>query len=84
MGPWKVKGGETVITRRTFAVTSTTQFVHVKRATEPRATGWIGDFVESPLPTWQVKTGDFVTITARRDGKLATAARIDVTETGEP
>ena len=84
VGPWTVKGGETVITRQVIAVTSTTQFVRVKRATETGATGWIGDFVESPLPAWQVKAGDFVTITVRRDGKLATAARIDVVETGEP
>jgi FtsP/CotA-like multicopper oxidase with cupredoxin domain len=84
VGPWKVKDGETVITRQTFAVTSTTQFVRVKRATEAGAAEWARDFVESPLAAWQVKEGDFVTITVKRDGPRATAARITVIETGEP
>ena len=84
VGPWKTKNGETVITRRTIAVVSETQFARITRATGAGPSGWAGDFVESPLPAWQIMEGDFVTITVKRDGGRATAARIVVTETREP
>jgi len=80
MGPWRVKDGVTQFERRTIHITTSTQFVRLERATGPAPSGWIGDFVESPLPGPQVKAGDWVTVTMKVEGKHAAAVRIDVWE----
>lgn len=83
MGPWQVKEGVTQVERRTIGVMPSTEFVRLKRATGPAPSGWTGDFVESALPGWQVKPGDWVTVTVKADDKRPTAVRIDVWEPSE-
>jgi hypothetical protein len=80
MGPWQVKDGVTQVERRPFGVTASTEFVGVKRASGPAPSGWVGDFIESRLPGWQVKPGDWVTVIMTADGKRPTAVRIYVWE----
>ena len=63
MGPWQVKECVTQVERRTFGVGPSAQFMRLKRATGPAPSGWVGDFVESALPGWQVKPGDWVIVT---------------------
>ncbi|HEY7654608.1 MAG TPA: hypothetical protein VIG07_17465 [Methylomirabilota bacterium] len=83
MGPWQIKEGVTQLERRTIGVMPSTEFVRLKRATGPAPSGWVGDFVESALPGWQVKPGDWVTVTVKTDDKRPTAVRIDVWEPSE-
>jgi hypothetical protein len=78
MGPWRVKEGVTQVERRTIAVTSSTGLVSVKRTTGVAPSGWAGDYVESALPEWQVKPGDWVTVVLKPDAGRPTASRIDV------
>ncbi|HET7874637.1 MAG TPA: hypothetical protein VFN71_03855, partial [Methylomirabilota bacterium] len=79
VGPWRVKDGKTEITRQAIAVSADTQFVSVKRAEGVGPTGWVlGEWVTAPLPAWQVKEGDFVTIEARRDRGHLTALTVTV------
>jgi hypothetical protein len=83
MGPWQVKDGVTQVERRTVGVTSATEFVGVKRASGPAPSGWVGDFVESGLPGWQVKPGDWVTLIMKPGDKRPTAIRVYVWEPTE-
>jgi hypothetical protein len=78
MGPWRVTDGVTQVERRTIAVTSSTGLVGIKRATGVAPSGWAGDYVESALPEWQVKPGDWVTVVLKPDAGRPTASRIDV------
>jgi hypothetical protein len=84
IGPWRVKEGKTEITRRQIAVSASTEFARVKRAADGAPSGWIGDFVESRLPAWDVKVGDFVTVTVAREGERLTAVKIMVVEPSGP
>lgn len=83
MGPWRIKEGVTQVERRTIGVMPSTEFVRLKRATGPAPSGWVGDFVETALPGWQVKPGDWVIVTLEPDGKRPTAVKIDVWEPSE-
>ena len=83
MGPWQIKEGVTQLERRTIGVMPSTAFVRLKRATGPAPSGWVGDFVESALPGWQVKPGDWVTVTVKADDKRPIAIRVDVWEPSE-
>jgi hypothetical protein len=83
MGPWRIKEGVTQLERRTIGVMPSTEFVRLTRATGPAPSGWVGDFVESALPGWQVKPGDWVTVTVKTDDKRPTAVRVDVWEPSE-
>jgi hypothetical protein len=83
MGPWRIKDGVTQLQRRTIGVAPSTEFVRLKRATGAAPSGWQGDFVESALPEWQVKPGDWVTVTAKPDGTRMTAARIEIGDPSE-
>ncbi len=83
MGPWRIKEGVTQVDRRTIGVTPSTEFVSVKRASGPAPSGWVGDFIESVLPGWQVKPGDWVTVIVKADDKRPTAVRIYVWEPTE-
>ena len=77
MGPRRVM---TQVERRPIGVTASTEFVGVKRASGPAPSGWVGDFIESRLPGWQVKPGDWVTVIVTADGKRPMAVRIYVWE----
>ena len=83
MGPWRIKDGVTQLQRRTIGVAPSTEFVRLKRATGPAPSGWEGDFVETALPEWQVKPGDWVTVTAKPDRTPVTAARIEIGDPSE-
>ena len=83
MGPWQVKDGVTQVERRTFAVTSSTEFVRLERASGIAPSGWTRDFVESALPRWQVKPGDWVIVTLAPAGKRPTAVKIVVWKPSE-
>ena len=82
MGPWRVKDGATQLERRTVGVAPAAEFVRIERATGPAPSGWPGDFIERALPRWQVKAGDWVTVTGQGSGARMTAIRIDVAEPG--
>ncbi|MBI4588946.1 MAG: hypothetical protein HY725_08910 [Candidatus Rokubacteria bacterium] len=84
MGPWRVKGGVTLITERTIAVTSATVFKQVKRAPGAGPTGWVGEFVETGLGAWELKKGDFVTVQVRQEGQRLTALSVAVVAPGAP
>lgn len=83
MGPWQVKEGVTQVERRTIGVVASTEFVRLERATGPASSGWVGDFVESALPRWQVKPGDWVIVTMKPDDRRPMAVRIAVWEPRE-
>jgi FtsP/CotA-like multicopper oxidase with cupredoxin domain len=38
----------------------------------------VGDFVETALPEWRVKPGDWVTVTVKAADKRPIAVRVDV------
>ena len=80
VGPWRLSGGETVTTARTFAVTPETAFVRLTRAPErePAPSGWPGDYVETPVERWTPAPGDFVTVEASLDGARLIAVKITV------
>jgi hypothetical protein len=84
VGPWQVKDGEPRAVRRVVAVTDATEFIRVKRAAGVAPSGWPGDYVATPLPAWQVKPGDFVTVEARHEGQRLVALRITVADPREP
>jgi hypothetical protein len=81
LGPWHVKDGSTEVTKRTIAVSPTTQFVASRRTKEPGPTGWRGEFVDVPLDPWTLKEGDFITVRVEKDGKRPAATKITVTVT---
>jgi hypothetical protein len=83
MGPWRIKDGVTQVDRRTIEVAPSTEFVSVRRASGPAPSGWVGDFVESVLPGWQVKPGDWVTVIVTAGDKRPTAVQISVWEPTE-
>jgi hypothetical protein len=78
IGPWRVKGGETEITRRPIAVTSTTEFKLAKRTPGAGPTGWVGEFVEAGLTASELKSGDFVTVKVKHEGRRLTALQATV------
>lgn len=77
VGPWLVRQGETVITRRTVTVTGDTTFVRIERRPETPS-GFPGDFVELGAERWAVQSGDFVTVETTRDGSRLVATRVAV------
>jgi hypothetical protein len=78
VGPWRVKDGQTEITKRTIAVAPSARFVVAKRSPGPGPTGWPGEFVEVPLDPWAVRTGEFVTVHVERTEKGPMAVRVTV------
>jgi len=83
MGPL-LSGGKSTVTRFTVHVTPSTEFVRVKRASSVAPNGWLGDYVETKLPPWDVKPGDFVAIMSDGDGQRRRAVKITVVDTSEP
>jgi hypothetical protein len=83
MGPWRIKDGATQVDRRTIAVGPSTEFVSVRRAKGPAPSGWVGDFVESVLPGWHVKPGDWVTVIVTTGDRPPTAIRVSIWEPTE-
>jgi hypothetical protein len=65
-------------------VTPSTEFLRVKRASGTAPSGWLGDYVETTLPAWELKPGDFVTATADAAKDRLTATKIVVVDMTEP
>jgi hypothetical protein len=83
IGPWQTKSGRTISTHRTYVVEPSTQFVMLKRSSQPGPSGWRGEFVEAPLGAWAVGKGDFVTVRVEEKAKRSIATRIAVTVMAE-
>jgi hypothetical protein len=79
VGPWQVRDGETVVTRRTIMLTPATQFVMVGRA-DDAPSGFPGDFVDVALGADAIYLYDFVTVECRHDGKRLLALKITVVD----
>lgn len=77
LGPWTVRRGATVTTRRAITVPPGTEFVRVQRA-EDAPSGFPGDFVEVPLEPWRVEVGTFVTVEGVQVNGRLTARRVVV------
>ena len=82
-GP-KLPSGESKITRYTMRVTRSTEFARVKRAAGVAPSGWLGDYVETKLPAWDVKPGDWVAAVVEADKQRLTAIKVVVVDTNEP
>lgn len=83
MGPM-LKSGTSEVRRYTMQVTPSTEFVRVKRAAGVAPSGWLGDYVETKLPAWDVKPGDWVTIAGNGEARRPRAIKITVVDTSEP
>jgi hypothetical protein len=79
VGPWRVRNGATVITRRTITVIPETAFAIAARNVETPG-GFAGEFVETPLGPEGVYLYDYVTVDCRHEGKRLMALKITVTE----
>lgn len=78
IGPWRVRGGVTQITRRTVSVIAATEFTQIRRADDAGPTGWRGDFVEMAIEDWALKKGDFVTVRVQKEDQRLTALTVAV------
>jgi hypothetical protein len=77
MGPWRVRGGPGVFTRRVVSLTDRTRVVRMVRVPDAPS-GFANDFVEVVVGPDEVRPGVFVTVDAlRQDGRLV-ATRIVV------
>jgi len=79
MGPL-LDDGQSKIARRSIRVTSSTEFAEVRRIDAVAPSGWVGDYVESRIPAWDVKPGDFVAVTVGEQEGPA-AVKITVVDT---
>jgi len=78
IGPWRVEGGQTVVTALTVRTDGSTSWMRARRATGAGPSGWEGEFVEAPQGAWEVKPGDYVTVEVPREGKSRVAVRVTV------
>jgi hypothetical protein len=79
VGPWQVRDGATVITKRTITLLPETTFAMVGRV-DDAPSGFPGDFIEVPLGPEAVYLKDYVTVECRHEGKKMFAQKITVTE----
>lgn len=82
MGPL-LGNGNSEVTRRSIQVTPATEFVMVTRATGVAPSGWAGDYLETRLPAWDVKPGDFVSVTVKPDPSGPEAVKVTVVDARE-
>jgi len=75
--------GTSEITPRRVHVTSATEFVRVERTRGAAASGWVGDYVETPLPRWDLRPGGFVTVTVS-PGASGDVDAVKLTVVGAP
>jgi hypothetical protein len=83
MGP-ALGDGKGEVIRRNIQVTPSTEFVKVKRASGTAPSGFVGDYVETKLPAWDVKPGEWVAVKVRPEKQSSEALKITVVDTGEP
>jgi hypothetical protein len=79
VGPWRVRNGSTVVTRRTITLEPGTEFAIVAREIDT-STGFPGDFVETRLGPDGVYLNDYVTVDCRHEGRRLVALKVTVTE----
>ena len=80
IGPWRVEGGQTVVTPITVRADGSTTWTRARRAAGAGPSGWDGELVEAPQGAWEVKPGDYVTVEVPREGKRGVAVRVTVVE----
>lgn len=78
VGPWRIKEGQTVLTRRTITLTPTTTFAVYIRADVPG--GFARDFLKVALDPEDVVPGDFVTVDCLHEGDRLVARSVSVAE----
>ena len=78
IGPWRVKHGETVVTRRRISLTPETKFDVFVRVNVPGR--FAGDYIEVALDPTDVAPGDFVTAECVREGGRLVARTVTVAE----
>jgi hypothetical protein len=78
VGPWEVKGGATVPTKRTITLTPATRYNLFMRVNAPGA--FAGDFIEVNLEVEHVAPGNFVTAECVRQGDRLVAIAVTVAE----
>jgi hypothetical protein len=80
IGPWRVKDGQTVITRFTVKPDGSTAWTRARRATGAGPSGWDGEFMEVPQDAWGLKPGEYATVELQPAGKGQVATRVTVSE----
>jgi hypothetical protein len=78
VGPWRLAGGHTVVTRRTIAITADTKFNIFIRVSIPG--GFAGDFLEVALDAGDVTPGDHATAECVLEGGRLVAIRVTIAE----
>jgi hypothetical protein len=76
-GP-RLPSGDSEVLRRSIRVTPATEFVVVSRAVGAAPTGWTGDYVERSLAPWDVKPGEFVSVSIREGDAGPQALKVTV------
>ena len=79
VGRWQGRDGRTVLTHLTISLTPGTQLSLVSRSAHA-ASGFPGDFVETPVPRLWLDVGDHVTVDCLHDGSRLVALKIGVME----
>lgn len=80
IGPWRVKDGQTVITRFTVKPDGSTVWTRARRATGAGPSGWDGELIEVPQDAWGLKPGEYATVELQRVGERQVATRVTVSE----
>lgn len=79
VGPWQIRRGETVVTRRTITLAPDTQYALIARA-DAAPSGFEGDWVETTIGPEHVYLHDHITVDCRSDGERLVARKITVIE----
>lgn len=79
VGPWQLRDGATVLTRRTIWLAPDTAYAIVARA-ETAPSGFPGDFVERRIGPESVYLDDYVTVECRIEGQRLVARKVTVIE----
>ena len=80
IGPWRLKDGQTVITRFTVKPDGSTAWTRARRAAGAGPSGWDGEFIEVPQDAWGLKPGEYATVEVQRVGERQVATRVTVSE----
>ena len=80
IGPWRLKDGQTVITRLTVKPDGSTAWTRARRAAGVGPSGWHGEFIEAPQDAWGLKRGEYATVELERVGTRQVATRVTVSE----
>ena len=81
VGPWSMRDGKVVITKRTITVGSETQYAMTGRVWDSTV-AFPGGFAEWSVLPDEIYVGDYVTVECRRAGKRLLALKITVTLVG--